>query len=354
MENFPLVSIITPTYNHQEFIGACIESVLAQTYPYWEMVIIDDGSTDRTHDIISTFNDRRIQYVRQEHKGIERLSETYNAALSMARGDYIAILEGDDFWPAYKLECQVQDFSDNKVILSFGLTQIVDEDLTVIGRTPYRTLPAEALTNRPVGRASIYMMDPNITTFTWPVSVVIRKSTLLRIGGFQQPLQFPIVDYPTFLRLTLEGEFSFHDEILGFWRRHENSMTRSRFSFILDNVYKCVFVFLAQHASELPIVERERMGIRRKWNEFQAYRFFLLGRWCLAKGDRQTARAAFKEGATYPCGILLRTALWTGVLFSFLHGDMEVLARITGRTVLSDLLKADIPFDEGMLKWTYR
>jgi len=98
-----LVSIITPTYNHAEFIGACIESVLAQTYPYWEMIIIDDGSTDDTGEVVARYEDDRIRYIRQPNMGVERLTETYNKALSLARGEYIAILEGDDYWPDYKL-----------------------------------------------------------------------------------------------------------------------------------------------------------------------------------------------------------------------------------------------------------
>ncbi len=76
----PLISIITPTYNHENFIGECIESVLAQTYPHWEQIIIDDGSTDRTGEIVAQYNDERIKYIRQDNIGIWRLRETYNRA----------------------------------------------------------------------------------------------------------------------------------------------------------------------------------------------------------------------------------------------------------------------------------
>jgi len=70
MDARPLVSIITPTYNHQEFIAECIDSVLAQTYFEWEQIIIDDGSTDGTPRIISRYVDKRIKYIRQENQGI--------------------------------------------------------------------------------------------------------------------------------------------------------------------------------------------------------------------------------------------------------------------------------------------
>jgi glycosyltransferase involved in cell wall biosynthesis len=87
-----LVTVITPTYNHEQYIRACIESVLSQTYPKWEQVIVDDGSTDKTPEIIGSYKDKRIRYVRQENVGIFRLPETYNRALAAARGELIAML----------------------------------------------------------------------------------------------------------------------------------------------------------------------------------------------------------------------------------------------------------------------
>ncbi len=87
----PLVSIITPTYNHEKFIGTCIESVLKQTYQNWEMIIIDDGSTDKTGFIVAKYNDNRIRYVKQENVGIWKLKGTYNKALNMSSGNLIAL-----------------------------------------------------------------------------------------------------------------------------------------------------------------------------------------------------------------------------------------------------------------------
>src|SRR6185437_7226889 len=62
----PVVSIITPTYNHERFIGQCIESVLDQTFPDWEMIIVDDESTDGTGSVLRGYNDQRVNYIRQE------------------------------------------------------------------------------------------------------------------------------------------------------------------------------------------------------------------------------------------------------------------------------------------------
>lgn len=181
-----LISIITATYNHEQYIGECIESVLSQTYPFWEMIIIDDGSTDKTAEVALGYKDPRIQYVRQENNGIYKLAETYNHALRLSKGELVAILEGDDYWPANKLAIQVKDFDNPDVVLSFGKFQVIQggKPLMVL---PPESLPEEARVNRPIGRGAFYMMDPNYLTFCFPVSVVIRAKTLERIPAAVLP-----------------------------------------------------------------------------------------------------------------------------------------------------------------------
>lgn len=104
----PLISIITPCYNASPFITQTIESVLSQTYPYWEMLIVDDCSTDRSAEIIQTYveRDTRIRYLRTENpSGSPSLPR--NIGLQQAQGEYIAFLDSDDAWFPNKLEEQV-------------------------------------------------------------------------------------------------------------------------------------------------------------------------------------------------------------------------------------------------------
>ena len=75
----PLVGIITPTYNHARYIGACLRSVQSQSYRSWEQVVIDDGSTDQTPEIVDELSDDRLVLLRRKHVGIEGLGATYNA-----------------------------------------------------------------------------------------------------------------------------------------------------------------------------------------------------------------------------------------------------------------------------------
>lgn len=109
-DNKPLISIITPTYNRGYIIGTTIDSVLNQTYPHWEHIVVDDGSKDDTHEIIQRFNEPRIKYFKQENKG---QSVARNKGLEMAQGEWIAYLDSDnEFFPNY-LEVMAQNVTSN-------------------------------------------------------------------------------------------------------------------------------------------------------------------------------------------------------------------------------------------------
>jgi len=113
-------------------------SVLAQTEPRWEQLVIDDGSTDGTDDVVKTFGDPRISLVRRNHRGIMHLADSYNDALAMARGEFVAVLEGDDFWPPWKLTRQLRSFHDPAVVLSWGRAAETDTDGRVMRLIPRR------------------------------------------------------------------------------------------------------------------------------------------------------------------------------------------------------------------------
>src|SRR5215207_5731916 len=97
----PRVSIITPTFQHESFIRTCIKSVLAQENRSWALIVVDDASSDRTVEIVKQYiaQDQRIRLIRHsENYGIARLSDSYNEALALCRGELVAVLEGDDEW----------------------------------------------------------------------------------------------------------------------------------------------------------------------------------------------------------------------------------------------------------------
>ena len=117
MENNGLVSIIMPSYNSEKYIKDSIESVLNQTYPFWELLIVDDCSTDQTVDIIKSFKDERIKLFQNEVNSGAAISR--NWALREAKGKWIAFLDSDDLWLPTKLEEQLKFMVGNNCYFAF-------------------------------------------------------------------------------------------------------------------------------------------------------------------------------------------------------------------------------------------
>ncbi|MBR3654616.1 MAG: glycosyltransferase [Elusimicrobia bacterium] len=108
INNNPLVSVMMPTYNNGRYIGQAIESIYAQNYKNIEVIVIDDGSTDNTKEIIKKYQDIKYFYI--EHKGI---SLARNIALEKSNGEYIAFCDSDDYWLPEKLNTQMQYFKEH-------------------------------------------------------------------------------------------------------------------------------------------------------------------------------------------------------------------------------------------------
>ncbi|MDD7392954.1 MAG: glycosyltransferase family 2 protein [Eubacteriales bacterium] len=127
-----LVSIIMPSYNTAAYIGESIRSVLAQTYENWELLIVDDCSTDQTDEVVAAFCDPRIRYFKNAHNSGAAVSRNY--ALREAKGEWIAFLDSDDLWMPEKLERQLRFMKEHGYQFSYTDYYIVAPD----GRTvPY-------------------------------------------------------------------------------------------------------------------------------------------------------------------------------------------------------------------------
>ena len=118
----PRVSVITCTYNRAHLIGDTIRSVLNQTFQEFEYIIIDDGSTDNTEEVIRSFNEARIKYFKHERTG-GHLSRLRNFAHQHCTGEYLAYIDSDDLWNERKLELQINEFNKNPN-LGFSFTDI--------------------------------------------------------------------------------------------------------------------------------------------------------------------------------------------------------------------------------------
>ena len=134
MTDNPSVSIIMPSYNAEQYIAESIQSVMAQTYPSWELVITDDRSSDNTANIARSFSqqDPRIDFVvAEKHSGI---AGTRNQCIARAKGRYIAFLDNDDLWVPEKLEKQVRFMQGHDCGFSYSEYELIKEDGTPKGK----------------------------------------------------------------------------------------------------------------------------------------------------------------------------------------------------------------------------
>lgn len=120
-----LVSVIMPSWNTSNFIAESIQSVIDQTYENWELIIVDDCSTDNTDDVVAKFTDKRIRYFKNEKNSGAALSR--NRALREARGEWIAFLDSDDLWNPDKLEHQINFMNEHGYTLSYTEYEKIDE-----------------------------------------------------------------------------------------------------------------------------------------------------------------------------------------------------------------------------------
>ncbi|HHT22981.1 MAG TPA: glycosyltransferase [Bacteroidales bacterium] len=287
----PLVSIISTAYNHEKYIRDCIDSVLCQTYNNWEMIIVDDGSTDNTFSIAQEYakEDKRIQAFTQQNIGIFRLKESYNFALSKAKGKYIAILECDDIWLPKKLEWQIEAMeADEEVVLSWGKVTAVSADLSKdILTIPEIRVNQKIFNNNPVGFTLTKLLFEN---FIPALSVVVRKSALEQIGGFLQIENLPTIDKPTWMQLSLLGKFAFVNEFLGKWRVSPNQASKVHSVEMVNGIYQLSLQVFIENRTLLEKLKISEKQIHQHFQKRMIVNSCKSGNYRFAKFDFENAR----------------------------------------------------------------
>jgi glycosyltransferase involved in cell wall biosynthesis len=167
----PLVSIVIPSYQAEKYISATIESVLRQSYGHFELIIVDDGCTDQTLDIVNQYSDPRIRVISQENKG---LSAARNSGISAAKGEYIAFLDADDIWFPNKLEADINTVNryQDPVCIVFSGHYCVDDNFTLLNIPKCQTQP-DTTYNTLLRNGTVL-----------PSSLCIHKKILAEVGGF--------------------------------------------------------------------------------------------------------------------------------------------------------------------------
>lgn len=204
----PLVSVIIPTYNAAPYIGQAVRSTLAQTYRDIEIIVVDDGSTDETLDVLAAFGDR-IRYVYQKNQ--ER-SVARNTGIAHAQGEYIAFLDADDYWHPQKVARQLALLEERRECgAAYAHIQFVTPDGAPLP-------PHRQLTFPPTGETDLL---PRLLYghFLGCSSVIARRTLIETVGGFDPALCY-IEDWDFNLRLAVHTRFACVPERLTYYRQY--------------------------------------------------------------------------------------------------------------------------------------
>lgn len=343
------VSVLTPTYRHASFIGDCIRSVLAQSEPDWEMIIVDDGSDDGTQEIAESFDDKRITVIRLEHVGVTGLGRIYATALAKAKSPIVAVLEGDDTWPAKKLEEELPLFNDPNVVLAYGAAGLMDEKGCVYARFWYAPHGKVAM-NDPAGTILPALVDVN---FIVPATVMLRRSALEQIGGFIQPNGVPYVDHPTWLQLATVGTFARSSLELGNWRRHSGQVTTKSWFDTAPNRASYLHTVAAEANGLLKADVAASLASSIRRDPSRQYEDAMIGRARVALLDGRWREAASLFMKLLLTGEIRNKAVATlGILCSIGRTDMERVIGAMGRHSLPSRRHLASHSEDESKSWT--
>ncbi len=220
MNNFPLITVIVVNYNYGRYLGECVDSILAQTYPNMEVFIVDDGSTDCSLSVLEPYRNR-VRIIQQKNKGV---SNARNAGILESRGQWIAFVDSDDAWRPEKLQEQSKYFGDSAVGMVFCGVEYVDDSGLCLGYT-FPEVATDIL--------------PQLVTFA-PLTIaggstaVVRAECLRDLRGFDDSLS-TAADLDMWTRIAAQYKIRAVTAPLVKCRRHSSSMSLNVTLFERDN-----------------------------------------------------------------------------------------------------------------------
>ncbi len=214
-EQQPLVSIVTPVYNAAKFLTATVDSVCWQTYRNWELILVDDMSSDESVNIIKNFQikDSRIKIVRNEENKGAALSR--NAGTRIARGKYLAFLDADDLWAKTKLARQVEFMRQNGYAFSFTDYEFADEDGIPTGKRA--RMPTDITYRQSLKNHTIWTSTVMIDLDQIPKDIALMPDVR---RGQDTATWWQILRY-------IKKAYSI-DEVLSYYRRTNNSLSANK------------------------------------------------------------------------------------------------------------------------------
>jgi len=294
-DRLPLITAVIPSYNSARFVPEAIESVLNQTYPQVEVIVVDNDSQDETPQVMQQYQPQ-VRYIRQENRG---LSGSRNRGIEEGRGELFAFLDADDRWRTDKLEKQYAALAGHPEV---GLVHTdvyyweADED-----RFERRDRQREKYAG------------PCYETLFWgnavlPSTVLIRRECLDRVGGFDRKIERNSTqDYDLWLRIARHYEFGYVPEPLVDYRQHEENASRRALILREDELYTIEKALAADEQLE------SRIGSQRVAQRlFELY--YDVGYLHFDQGDFTAAHRYFRRARSIRGTSIHNTALWLATL----------------------------------------
>jgi glycosyltransferase involved in cell wall biosynthesis len=212
----PLFSVVIPTYNHGCYLGRALKSVLDQTYTNWEVIVIDNHSTDNTDEVVAGFSCSQITYLKINNNGV--IAASRNAGICVSKGDWVAFLDSDDWWTNDKLQTCFNTIN-NDVDLIYHDLEIITEQPRPLRRKILKSWQVKA----PVLKDLLVKGNPIANS-----SVIVRKSLLDKISGIDESVEMVAAeDYNTWLRIAeLTNQFAYLSQKLGYYLIHDQSVSK--------------------------------------------------------------------------------------------------------------------------------
>ena len=211
MKDYGLVSIITPTWNSDRFISETIESVLSQTYQDWELIIVDDCSTDNTKEIVEKYLDPRIKYSRLGKNSGAAIAR--NIALRIAKGKWIAFIDSDDLWLPEKLESQLNFMVANNYSFTYHKYCEIDENGNELGR---------------VIAGPKHISRLGVISYCWMGCLTVMYNRTV-VGEIQIPSIQKNNDYAMWLLISKKSTCHLLDASLARYRRRTGSISNDKY-----------------------------------------------------------------------------------------------------------------------------
>ena len=255
----PRVSVVIPTYNYARYVSEAIDSVLAQSFEELEVIVVDDGSTDQTAEILRAFGGQLCD-IRQEHRG---LSAARNTGIRAARGQYVAFLDSDDLWLPDKVSLQVARLdAEPEVGLVYGETLLFDDS------TPATLTLHSHFAPHPSGRILSWLVCENVIPSPTPM---VRRELFERVGLFDETLS-ACEDWDMWIRIARVCEIAYVDRVLAKKRQHQENMSLDS-ERLMPNGLRVL-----EKAFSAPDPSQELHGLRRKafgrsYADFGLHRF---------------------------------------------------------------------------------